>query len=106
MYIPVYFLKWFFLPDKFAIFISSTLYALRSHTSVVPYYPQANGQAENTNKIIKTTLTKMVNANRMDWDTKLYATLWAYDTAYKVTTKYTPYSLVFGTETLLPLTFI
>ena len=48
----------------------------------------------------------MVNANRMDWDTKLYATLWAYDTAYKVTTKYTPYSLVFGTETLRPLTFI
>ena len=30
------------------------------------YYPQANGQAESTNKVIKTTLTKMVNANHTD----------------------------------------
>ena len=48
----------------------------------------------------------MVNANGTDWDTKLYAALWAYRTAYQVTTKHTPFSLVFGTEALLPLTFI
>ena len=48
----------------------------------------------------------MVNVNHTDWDTKLYATLWAYKSAYKVTTKHTPFSLVFGMEALLPLTFI
>ena len=48
----------------------------------------------------------MVNANRTDWDSKLHAALWAYRTAYKVTTKHTPFSLVLGTEALLPLSFI
>ena len=48
----------------------------------------------------------MVNANRTDWDTKLHATLWAYKTAYKVTTKHTPFSLVFGMEALLPMAYL
>ena len=48
----------------------------------------------------------MVNANRTDCDTKLHAALWAYIYAYKVTTKHTLFLLVFGTEALLPLSFI
>jgi hypothetical protein len=76
------------------------------HRKSTTYYPQANGQAESTNKIIKIALTKMVNANRTDWDTKLHAALWAYRTAYKVTTKHTPFSLVFGTEALLPMAYL
>jgi hypothetical protein len=76
------------------------------HRKLMTYYPQANGQAESTNKVIKRTLTKMVKTNRTNWDTKLYAALWAYRTAYKVITKHTSFSLVFGTEILLPLTFI
>jgi hypothetical protein len=76
------------------------------HRKSTTYYPQANGQAKSTNKVIKKILTKMVNANRTDWDTKLYAALWAFRTAYKITTKHTSFSLVFRTEVLLPLTFI
>ena len=48
----------------------------------------------------------MVNANRTNWDTKLHAALWAYMTAYKVTTKHIPFSLVFGTEALLPMAYL
>ena len=76
------------------------------HRKSPTYYLQANGQAKSTNKVIKTTLTKMVNANRTDYDTKLYAALWMYRTAYKVTTKHTPFSLVFRTEALLLLSYI
>ena len=76
------------------------------HWKSTTYYPQANGQAESTNKVIKIALTKMVNANRIDWDTKLHAALWAYRTAYKVMTKHTPFSLVFGTEALLPMAYL
>jgi hypothetical protein len=76
------------------------------HRKSITYYLQANGQAESSNKVIKTILTKMVNANCRDWNTKLYTALWTYRTAYKVTTKHTPFSLVFGMEALLPLTFI
>ena len=76
------------------------------HRRSTTYYPQANGQAESTNKVFKTVLTKMVNANHTDWDTKLHTALWAYQTAYKVTTKHTPFSLVFGTEALLPIPYV
>ena len=97
--------------DQGSHFLNETIQILTKtfmvlHRKSTTYYPQASGQAKSTNKCIKTTLTKMVNTNRIDWDTKLYATLWAYRTAYKVTTKHTPFSLVFGMEALLSLTFI
>ena len=40
-----------------------------------------------------------------DWDVKLMATLWAYKTTFKVTTRATPFSLVFGIEASLPIEF-
>ena len=74
-------------------FINDTIKVLTQSLS----FNIANGQAESTNKVIKVVLTKMVNANRTNWDTKLHATLWVYRLTYKVTTKHTPFSLVFGT---------
>lgn len=47
----------------------------------------------------------MVNVNRTEWDTKLHATLWAYRTNYKVTTRHTPFSLFFGLQALLPMAY-
>ena len=38
-----------------------------------------------------------------DWDNKLIDALWAYCTAYKVTTKSTPFQLVYGQEAILPV---
>jgi hypothetical protein len=35
------------------------------------YYPQGNGQAQLTNKVLRTLLTKLVNENRIDWDDHL-----------------------------------
>ena len=97
--------------DQGSPFFSETIQILTRifmvlHRKSTIYYPQANGQAESTNKVIKTTLTKMVNANRTKWDTKLHAALWAYRTAYKISTKQIPFSLVSRTEALLPLFFI
>ncbi|MCO5595618.1 hypothetical protein L7F22_049663 [Adiantum nelumboides] len=42
-----------------------------SHHKSTPYYPQANGQAESTNKTLISVLTKTVEAHRTDWDLKL-----------------------------------
>jgi hypothetical protein len=39
----------------------------------------------------------------VDWDVKLLDALWAYRTAYKVTTKFTPFQLVYGQEAILPI---
>ncbi|MCO5603370.1 hypothetical protein L7F22_057520 [Adiantum nelumboides] len=38
------------------------------HRKSAPYHPQANGQAESTNKIIVTVLTKIVSESRANWD--------------------------------------
>jgi hypothetical protein len=100
-----------FVSDQGSHFINDTIKVLTQefmilHRKSTTYYTQANGQAESTNKVIKIALTKMVNANRTDWDTKLHAALWAYRTAYKVTTKHIPFSLVFGTEALLPMAYL
>ena len=100
-----------FVSDQGNHFINETIKVLAQefmilHRKSTTYYPQANRQAENTNKVIKIALTKMVNANQIDWDTKLHAALWAYRTTYKVTTKHTPFSPVFGTEALLPMAYL
>ena len=76
---------------------------LVAHKKLTPYYPQANGQAESTNKQLVRILTKMFNAHRIDWDVKLSAALWAYRTAFKVGTGLTPFKLAFGFEAITPV---
>ena len=63
------------------------------HRRSAPYHPQANGQAESTNKILCTALTKIVKGSRSDWEKKLHNVLWAYRTAYKTTIGTTPFNL-------------
>ena len=48
------------------------------HRKSAPYHPQANGQAESTNKILCIVLTKIVGNSRTYWELKLQSTLWAY----------------------------
>ncbi|XP_024516387.1 uncharacterized protein LOC112341110 [Selaginella moellendorffii] len=48
-------------------------------------------------------MTKLCNASASDWDTKLLDALWAYRVAYKVTTRFSPFQLVYGQEVILPL---
>mgnify|MGYP002775707602 FL=1 len=55
----------------------TTFYAV-DHKRSTPYYLQANGLVESTNKTLQNFLRKIVNENRMDWDTKLHNALWAY----------------------------
>ena len=79
---------------------------LITHRNSTSYYPQGNGQAESTNKVIGTLLTKLVNETRTDWDEHLPTVLFAYRTAYKVTTNHTPYQLLYGLQPLLPTEYI
>lgn len=50
-------------------------------------------------------LLKVTVNHAHDWDTKLLAALWAYRTAEKVTTRQTPYFLVYGQHPILPIEF-
>ncbi|MCO5567076.1 hypothetical protein L7F22_020761 [Adiantum nelumboides] len=77
-----------------------------SHHKSTPYYPQANGQAESTNKTLISVLTKTVEAHRTDWDLKFTSALWAYRTAYKVAINCTPFKMVYGQEAVMPWEFV
>lgn len=76
------------------------------HKKSAPYHPQANRQAESTNKILCTVLTKIVENSQIDWELKLNSALWAYRVAYKTAIGTTPFNLVYGLDTILPMEFL
>ena len=66
------------------------------HRRSTTYYPRCNGQAKSTKKALKCILMKMVEAKKGSWDTNILSTLWAYRTCFKVSTKQTPFKLIYG----------
>ncbi|MCO5593329.1 hypothetical protein L7F22_047339 [Adiantum nelumboides] len=96
--------------DQGTHFINDTIEILTElfsikHRKSTPYYPWYNGPTESSNKTIKTILTKIFQNEPQNWDEQLQTTLWAYRTAYKVTTGMTPFRMVYGTEAVVPLEF-
>ncbi|XP_060200598.1 uncharacterized protein LOC132628857 [Lycium barbarum] len=67
------------------------------------YYAAANGLAEAFNKTLCNLLKKVVSKSKRDWHERMEEALWAYRTTYRTPTQATPYSLVYGVETVLPL---
>ena len=87
--------------DRGNHFINNTIAALTikyeiKHRKTTPYHPHANGQTEKTDGIFCKILTKTIFGAGIDWDIELFAALWAYRIAYKVTTNAMPFQLVYG----------
>ena len=76
-------------------------YGIQHHRSSA-YRPQTNGAVEAANKNIKRILRNMVETSR-DWSEKLPFALWAYRTSFRTSTRATPYSLVCGMDSVLPV---
>ena len=66
-----------------------------------PYYAQANGQAESSNKIL-IKLIKKIEENPRRWHEVLSEALWAHRISRHGATKVTPFELVYGQEAVLP----
>ncbi|XP_050222502.1 uncharacterized protein LOC126672591 [Mercurialis annua] len=68
-----------------------------------PYYAQANGQAEATNKAIKLIVQKMIEENPRQWHVFLSEAVWANRTSQKSATGTSPFRLVYGYDAMLPM---
>ncbi|GFS41656.1 hypothetical protein Acr_00g0075590 [Actinidia rufa] len=86
--------------DKFRLFCSDL--AISHHFSS-PGHPQANGQVEVTNRTILKNLKARLERSKSEWAEDLPSILWAYHTTSRIPTGETPYSMVFGTESVIPV---
>ena len=60
------------------------------------YHPQANGQAENTNRTMETILRAYIEPRQKDWDEHLAAAEFAINDSVHASTGYTPFQLICG----------
>jgi len=67
-----------------------------------PYYDQANGQAEASNKGIIKLIKRKIEENPRSWHTLLNEALWSFRMACHGSTKVSPYQLVYGHDVVLP----
>jgi transposase InsO family protein len=67
-----------------------------------PYYAQANGQAEASNKIMIKIIQKKNDQKPKRWHSVLNEALWAYRMAPHGATQTSPYELVYGHNAILP----
>ena len=88
-----------FISDKTEAFYKKYNIAL---IKLTPRYPQANGQAESSNKIIINNLKRRLTACKGRWAEELPWVLWSDKTTPKTSTGQTLFSLVYGTEDVLP----
>jgi hypothetical protein len=68
-----------------------------------PYYAQANGQAESSNKTLIKLIKKKIKENPKRWHEVLSEVLWAHRISKHNATKVTPFELVYGQEAILPV---
>jgi len=66
-------------------------------------HPQTNGQAEAANKVILNALRRRISKAKTCWPDELPRIIWAYHTTPQSSTHETPFSLVYGTDALLPI---
>ena len=65
-------------------------------------YPQSNGQAEATNKVVVNGLKKRLEGTKGRWTEELPNVLWAYRTASRRSMGETPYSLTYRAKVVIP----
>jgi hypothetical protein len=87
--------------NKMMTKLASKLGFKQDHSS--SYYPQTNGQVEPVNKSLKSILQKTTRQSKSSWHVMLYPTLQAYRTAVKTSTGFSPFQLVHGVESVLPI---
>ena len=72
-------------------------------TRTTPYRPQSDGLVERFNRTLEDMLSKFVAADQRDWDSNLPLLMLAYRSSIHDSTGQSPYLMMFGRETILPV---
>ncbi|GKE17601.1 reverse transcriptase domain-containing protein [Tanacetum coccineum] len=89
-----------FVEGTFPAFYTK-LGTLQASTSV--YHPQANGQVEVTNREIIKGMERRLGKAHQAWIDELPQVLWAHRTTPKSSNRETPFSMVYGSEAVIPI---
>jgi Integrase core domain. len=84
-----------FVSDEFVQFADSVGIKLLNSS---PYYAQANGQAEASNKSLIKLIKRKISDYPRQWHTRLAEALWSYRMACHGSIQVPPYKLVYGHE--------
>ena len=88
-----------FISEEFKEFVVSMGIKLLNFS---PYYAQANGQSEASNKGIIKLIKRKIDEQPKKWHSTFNEALWAYRMSCHGATKVSPYQLVYGHEAVLP----
>jgi transposase InsO family protein len=66
-----------------------------------PYYPQGNGLAKSSNKILMRFIKKVLTNNKIAWHSHLKFALWANRSSTKISTGISPFQLIYGINVVL-----
>ncbi|XP_010677762.1 uncharacterized protein LOC104893364 [Beta vulgaris subsp. vulgaris] len=75
---------------------------IKAHFAAIAH-PQANGQVEAFNKILSSGIKKKLDNAKGLWVEELQLILWSIRTTAKISTGETPFMLVYGLESVLPI---
>jgi hypothetical protein len=67
------------------------------------YYPQGNGLAESSNKILINVIKKVLNEKKKSWHVHLKYALWANWIGTKKSIGTSHFQMVYGTDVVLPI---
>lgn len=67
------------------------------------YHPQTNGLDEKFNSTLQEAIAKQVDCEQRDWDELIDGILFVYRTTVHESTKQTPFSIMYGRESRLPV---
>jgi hypothetical protein len=88
-------------------FKSKKMEKFYNHYNITPghsttYYPQGNGLAESSNKILTMIIKKLMQDNKKVWHKNLIYALWADRITTKNSISKSPFQIVYGVEAVLP----
>ena len=66
-------------------------------------HPQTNGQVESTNRVLLRGLKRRLEKARGAWAEEVPRIVWAYHTTPQSSTMETPFSLVYGSDAMIPV---